>query len=179
MTRFVATVDIAAAPADVWRLLTDWPAHGRWIPLTRVRVLTPLAAGVGARFVGRTSLAAVGLERLGFDDTMEVTQWHPPSDGLPGRCAIRKLGRVVRGSASFDVSSVSPTPQASDGTARTGARVVWEEDIDIAPRPLFRLLAPLVSWVGGLAFTATLRSMGRELTDPGHQAPMARPDSGS
>lgn len=160
MTRFVATTEIAAGVQDVWDLLTDWPAHGRWVPLTAVRVLTPLATGVGARFVGRSSLAAVGLDRLGFDDPMEVTVWQPPADGLPGRCDVRKLGRVVRGTAGFDVVAL-PSP---DGTPRT--RVLWEEDIDIAPRPLTRLLAPLVSLAGRLAFTATLKTMGRELTDP-------------
>lgn len=160
MTRFVAVTEIAAPAQDVWDRLTDWPSHGRWVPLTRVSVLTPLATGVGARFVGRSSLAVIGLDRLGFDDPMEVTVWQPPTDGLPGRCDVRKLGRVVRGTAGFDVVALAPV----DGSPRT--RVLWEEDIDIAPRPLTRLIAPLVSLAGRLAFTATLRTMGRELTDP-------------
>ena len=159
MTRFVATVEVDAPAADVWALMTDWPAHGRWVPLTRVRVLTPLAEGVGARFVGRSSLAVVGLDRVGFDDPMEVTSWRPPSGDRPGRCDVRKLGRVVRGTAGFDVV---PLPSPSGGPS---TRVVWDEDIDIAPRPLTRLFAPLVSLAGRLAFTATLRTMGRELTD--------------
>ncbi len=158
MTRFVASVDVPAPAADVWALMTDWPAHGRWVPLTRVRVLTPLAEGVGARFVGRSSLAVVGLDGLGFDDPMEVTAWQPPAGGRPGRCVVRKLGRAVTGTAAFDVVELPP----QDGPPLT--RVVWEEDIEIAPRALTRLLAPLVSLAGRLAFTATLKAMGRELT---------------
>lgn len=158
MTRFVASTDVRAPAADVWALMTDWPAHGRWVPLTTVRVLTPLAGGVGARFVGRSSLAVVGLDRLGFDDPMEVTLWRPPSGTQPGRCEVRKLGRVVGGTAAFDV-----VPVQADGHDPL-TRVVWEEDIQVAPRALTRLVGPLVSLAGRLAFTATLRTMGRELT---------------
>lgn len=158
MTRFVAVVDVPAPPQVVWDRLTDWPSHTRWVPLTTVRVTTPLATGVGARFVGRTSLAAVRLDRLGFDDPMEVTGWLPPADGLPGRCGIRKLGRVVRGSAAFDVVAL---PAAAGGPPLT--RVLWEGDLDLPPRPVTRLLAPLVSLAGRFAYTAALRSMAREL----------------
>ncbi|WP_380166133.1 SRPBCC family protein [Jannaschia sp. R86511] len=158
MTRFVASVEVDAPAVDVWDLMTDWPAHGRWVPLTRVRVLTPLATGVGARFVGRSSLAVVGLDAVGFDDPMEVTRWQPPVGDRAGRCDVRKLGRVVRGTAGFDVVPLT----GRDGRPRT--RVVWEEDIDIAPRPLTRLVGPLVALAGRLAFTATLRTMGRELS---------------
>jgi uncharacterized protein YndB with AHSA1/START domain len=158
VTRFVATADIPAPASDVWDLLTDWPAHGRWVPFTTVRTLTPLATGVGARFVGRSSLAVLGLDRVGFDDAMEVTAWQPPTDGRAGRCEVRKLGRVVRGWAAFDVVP------STDASGRPTTHVLWEEDIDIAPRPVTRLLAPLVSLAGRLAFTAMLRSVSRELT---------------
>ena len=160
MTRFVAVAEIAAPAADVWALLTDWPAQGRMVPLSTVTVLTPLAGGVGARFVGRSSLAVIGLDRIGFDDPMEVTAWQPPVDGLPGRCEVRKLGRVVRGWAAFDVVA------STDPAGRPVTRVLWEEDIDIAPRALTRLLAPVVSLAGRLAFTAMLRAVGRQLTGP-------------
>lgn len=157
MTRFVAVVEVAAGVPAVWDRLTDWPAHTRWVPLTTVRVTTPLAAGVGARFTGRTSLSAVGLDRLGFDDPMEVTRWRPPADGLAGSCGIRKLGRLVRGAASFDVT---PMPEV-DGRPRS--RVVWEGDLVLPPRTLTRLLAPLVSLAGRLAYGAALRQMAREV----------------
>lgn len=157
MTRFVAVVDVAAPLQAVWDRLTDWPSHGRWVPLTTVRVTTPLSTGVGARFCGRTSLAPAGLDRLGFDDPMEVTGWLPPADGLPGRCEIRKLGRVVRGTAAFDVVAMP------DVSGRPSTRVLWEGDLDLPPRPLTRLLAPLVSLAGRVAYGAALRAMAREL----------------
>lgn len=168
MTRFVAVVDVPASVQDVWDRITDWPAHGRWVPLTVVRVTTPLATGVGARFVGRSSLAPLGLDRVGFDDTMEVTTWLPPADGLPGRCEIRKLGRLVRGGAAFDVVAV---PGAGAGPL---TRVLWEGDLDLPPRPLMRLLAPLVALAGRLAYGAALRSMARELARDraGEQGPV-------
>lgn len=158
MTRFTAAVDVAAPVGDVWARMTDWPAHGRWVPLTRVRVLTPLAQGVGARFVGRSSLAVLGLDAIGFDDPMEVTLWQPPDATRPGRCVVRKLGRVVTGTAAFDV--VEQPPRGG----RPLTRVEWQEEIEVAPKALTRLIAPLVSLAGRLAFTATLRTMGRELT---------------
>ncbi len=148
MTRFVATVEVGAPVADVWERLVDWPAHGRWIPFTQVRVLTARPDGVGARFVGRTALGP-----LGFDDPMEITEWIAPAGGRPGRCAVRKLGRVVRGTAAFDVAAVGPDR----------ALVVWEEDVQVPPVPLTRLFSPLIAVAGRLAFTASLRAMGREL----------------
>jgi hypothetical protein len=153
VTAFDATVEVAAPTSLVWDRLVDWPAHSRWVPLTRVRVLTPLATGVGARFVGRSSLAVVGLDRVGFDDPMEVVLWEPPAEGRPGRCEVRKLGRLVRGSAGFVVA-----PLAGGRT-----RVTWHEDLVIAPAPVTRLLAPLVALVGRLSFERVLTAMGREL----------------
>lgn len=133
MPRVVVTVDVAAPVDRTWAALTDWPAHGRWVPMTDVRVLTPGPDGVGARFNGRT-----GLGPLGFDDPMEVVEWTPPAGGLPGRCRVVKQGRVVLGTATFDVG-----PRADGGT-----RVTWTYDVDIAPvaltRPFGRVVAPLL-----------------------------------
>lgn len=159
MARFTAQVEVHAPADAVWDLMVDWPAHGRWVPFTRVSVLTARPDGVGARFVGRSSLAVLGLGRLGFDDPMEVTEWAVPSRARPGRCTVRKLGRVVTGTASFDVVRIGP--DASGPAART--RVIWQEDIEVAPVALTRLFAPLVAVAGRLAFTASLRAMAREL----------------
>ena len=60
---------VQAPPAQVWELLTDWPAHSRWVPLTRVRRLPGPVAGVGERFSGRT-----GVGPLAFEDPMEVVR---------------------------------------------------------------------------------------------------------
>ncbi len=145
MIAFTAAVDVAAPGPAVWDRLTDWPAHSRWIPLTRVRTLTTSGEGVGARFVGRT-----GLGPMAFDDPMEVTSWQPPTGSRAGHCSVRKLGRVVRGSARFDVA---PAPG--------GCRVTWWEEVGLplpTPGPVGRLVAVL----GRMAFTRTLQAMARE-----------------
>lgn len=159
MARFAAEVEVDAPAAAVWDRLVDWPAHGRWVPLTTVRVLTPRGDGVGARFVGRTSLAAVGLPRVGFEDAMEVTEWSPPTGGRPGRCSVRKLGRVIRGTAAFDVVEVGPAGDGSPGRTR----VIWVQEVLLPPVALTRPLDRLVALVSRLGYTATLRKMAREL----------------
>ena len=158
MARFTAEVEVDAPAAVVWGRLVDWPAHGRWVPLTEVRVLTPLGAGVGARFVGRTSLAALGLPRVGFDDPMTVTEWSPPAGARPGRCAVRKTGRVIRGSAAFDVVEVGRAGEGSRGRTR----VIWVQEVLLPPLALTRPLDRLVAWVSRLGYTAVLRRMARE-----------------
>jgi hypothetical protein len=147
VARFTAVVDTSAPPARTWQTLTDWPAHGRWVPLTTVRVLTASASGVGARFVGRT-----GVGPLGFDDPMEVVEWAEPAPGSPGHCRVVKQGRVVLGEAWFEVAE-----------RPGGSRVTWSEEIEIAPVGLTRPFGAIVGSVGRIAFTRSLRAMAREL----------------
>lgn len=152
MARFTAVVDVGAPAEEAWRRVTDWPSHGRWVPLTSVRVLTDRPDGVGARFVGRT-----GIGPLGFDDPMEVVEWSPPdAAGPPGSaasCRVVKQGRVVHGGARVDVVPLTPTT----------CRVLWEEDAAIAPpRRVTAVLDPLLAWAGRVMFTRMLRAMARE-----------------
>ena len=86
-------------PEEAFARVTDWPAHGDAVPLTRI---TRTADG----FVART-----GVGPLGFDDRMDVVAWDAPR-----HVRLEKRGRVVTGWAEIDVE---PTP--------TGARVVWRE----------------------------------------------------
>lgn len=152
MARFTAVVEVAAPAERTWAALVDWPAHGRWVPLTRVDVLTPSGAGVGARFVGRT-----GLGPLGFDDPMEVVRWEPPVEGRPGRCRVVKQGGVVRGEAWFEVHDL-PGGRS---------RVAWTEDVVLVSALLTRAVRPLVELGGRIAFTRTLRAMAAEVERPG------------
>jgi hypothetical protein len=145
--RFVAAVHVEAPAERVWPLVVDWPSHGRWVPLTSIRVLTASPAGVGARFVART-----GLGPIGFDDLMEVVEWRPPAAAVPGRCALQKHGRVVLGLAVFEVS-------ARPGG---GSRVELDEDIELAPARLTRPFGALVAMVGRLGASRVLRVMAAE-----------------
>jgi hypothetical protein len=144
----VVAVDVAAPATRTWQTLVDWPAHGRWVPLTRVRVLTASPVGVGARFVGRTGVGPVA-----FDDPMEVTEWSPPTGGSPGHCTVVKSGRVVLGTARLDV-----TPR-SDG----GCRVTWTYDVDVAPVRLTRPFSRLVGLAAASGVRRALAAMAGEV----------------
>ncbi|MEU0400086.1 SRPBCC family protein [Streptomyces sp. NPDC006197] len=146
MSLFRVGRTVPSAPEEVWRRLTDWPAHGRQVPLTRTRVLTPGPDGVGTRFVART-----GIGRLSFDDPMEVVRWDPPSAGRPGVCRLEKSGRVVRGWALIEVT----------GTPDGGCRVLWTEELSVrgVPRAFDRLLARAGRAVFGRAVDGLLRGV--------------------
>jgi Polyketide cyclase / dehydrase and lipid transport len=145
---------VGADPGRVWSLVTDWPAHGRWIPLTTVTIDrdSPVTKGVGTRFTGRTALGPVG-----FDDPMTVTEWQPPVDGSAGRCRVVKRGRWLTGWAEIEVQPVSD-----------GSRLIWVEDV--RPRWTPRLADRVVSRVGRLLFDRTLRQLARELSGKGPQS---------
>ncbi|MFE6223976.1 SRPBCC family protein [Streptomyces sp. NPDC057854] len=119
MSRFRVERRTGLVPEEVWRRLTDWPAHGRQVPLTRTTVLTPGPNGPGTRFTART-----GLGPLGFDDPMEVVRWQPPHRNRPGVCRLEKRGRLVRGWAEFEVAA-----------AAGGTRVVWTEELAVRGLP--------------------------------------------
>jgi hypothetical protein len=148
VTQVQVTAEVPAPAQVVWDRLVDWPSHGRWVPLTRVRVLTERPDGVGARFVGRTAIGA-----LGFDDPMEVTEWRPPAGDAAGRCAVVKQGRVLLGSAFFEVA-----PRPGDRAA-----VLWSEDVELRPVALTRPFAPITRLVTKLLFARMLRRMAAEL----------------
>ncbi|MFI5935533.1 SRPBCC family protein [Actinoplanes sp. NPDC051494] len=150
MTRFSVSVEVAAPATRVWAELVDWPRHGDWVPLTVVRVTTANAGGVGAGFVART-----GIGPLAFDDPMTVTRWQPPAGNspgdTPGRCDVEKHGRLIHGTAWFEVT---PLPGGH-------ARATWHEDVTVTPHALTRHASPLLSAIGRIGFAHTLRAMAR------------------
>ncbi|WP_411070388.1 SRPBCC family protein [Streptomyces sp. cmx-4-25] len=144
MSAFRVERTVPSAPEEVWRRLTDWPAHGRQVPLTRTRVLTPGPNGVGTRFTART-----GIGRLSFDDPMEVVRWEPPSAGRPGACRLEKHGRVVRGWALIEVAE-----------APGGCRVVWTEELTVRGVP--RVIDPVLARAGRVVFGRAVDALLRE-----------------
>lgn len=121
-----------------WRTLTDWQAHGQWIPLTKMIILKQGAQpGLGDKFIGRT-----GIGPLAFDDVMTVTQFQAP--GQRGFCEVTKSGRLVKGSASFEVAA---TP--------SGTVVTWVEDIPL-PALADRLFGWALKVVGAAVFRSAL-----------------------
>jgi hypothetical protein len=115
-----ARVLVPAEPAELWRLAMDWARQGEWMLATRVSG----GQGVGAAVTART-----GLGRLGFTDTMVITQWYPPH-----RCVVRHTGRVVRGLGVFEVAAHGPVSEFA-----------WTEKL-LLPRPVPGWLA---RWLAG------------------------------
>jgi len=148
MARFTGGVNVAASVDQVWARITDWPAHGRWIPFTTVRLTGDRPDGVGAGFVGRT-----GFGPISFDDSMRIVEWCPPVAGRPGHCRVEKCGRVVLGWAAFDVLS------APEG----GTAVRWTEEVRLAPVRLTWPADGLIARAGRFGLARVLRSMAREL----------------
>ncbi|AJF63844.1 SRPBCC family protein [Streptomyces vietnamensis] len=142
MTLFRIERTVPLAPEEAWRRLTDWPAHGRQVPLTRTIVLTPGPNGPGTRFTART-----GLGRLAFDDPMEVVRWEPPAADHPGVCRLEKSGRVVRGWAQVEVV----------GTRTGGTRVLWTEDLSVRGVPT--AFDGLLASAGRLVFGRALKGL--------------------
>jgi hypothetical protein len=114
---------------EAFSVVTDWPRHAAFLPLTTIQLVGLVRADVGARFVARTALGP-----LHFDDPMEVVHWRPPTGAAPGVCRVDKRGRVIAGSTLITV-----TP------AREGSVVHWQEDATI------RYLGPLTAWPTQLA----------------------------
>jgi hypothetical protein len=124
---------------EAWRTLTNWRAHGEWIPLTKMIIVhSGDQPSLGDKFIGRS-----GIWPLVFDDVMTVTRFDPP--GVNGFCEVTKSGRLVKGSASFTVS------QAGAGTL-----VTWVEDIPLPPL-VEKILGGLLTLVGKSVFTGALR----------------------
>src|SRR4051794_14744534 len=135
MTSVVASLDTTVDPQVAWAAITDWAGQSRWMPMTRVDVVSGDGA-LGTRLTART-----GVGPIAFVDDMEIDVWEPPR-----RCEVRHRGRMVRGRGVFTVDPV-------DG----GARVTWEEDLTgIAAR----LSAPL----GRAVLRIALRRFVRRLS---------------
>ncbi|GAA3398495.1 SRPBCC family protein [Streptomyces roseoviridis] len=143
MSRFRIERTVPLPPAEVWRRITDWPAHGARIPFTRTTVLTDGPNAVGTLFTART-----GLGRLAFDDPMEVVRFDPPAAGRPGVCRLVKRGRAVRGSAVFEVTGEEA------GGAGSRSRVVWVEELRLRGVPA--VFDPVLAAAGRLLFGRAL-----------------------
>ncbi|HTP15415.1 MAG TPA: SRPBCC family protein [Streptosporangiaceae bacterium] len=113
-----ARVLVKADAERVWQLAMNWSRQRQWMWGTQVSG----GASVGAEVVART-----GIGRLGFEDTMVITEWDPPR-----RCVVRHTGKVVRGHGIFEVVPHGPVSEFR-----------WTEQLDL---PLSSA-GPLGRWV--------------------------------
>ncbi|TDP93809.1 polyketide cyclase/dehydrase/lipid transport protein [Labedaea rhizosphaerae] len=124
VAELVELVRVAAPAEMVWAAVTDWPRQGEWMLATAVRV-----TGGSGRGAGSTLAARTGVGPLGFTDHMEITSWQPPV-----RCEVRHTGKVVCGTASFEVRPVGAST----------SELVWTERLDLPLGALGRVGWPLV-----------------------------------
>lgn len=136
MREMVFGIDVRGSQQAVWDALVDWERQGTWMPLTRLEVLDG-GPGLGTRIVART-----GLGPLGVADRMTVTAWDPPR-----AATVTKTGRVMRGSAAFEVLPVSAGE----------SRVVWREALEVPFGVWGRPLGPLLALGTRAFFSYALR----------------------
>ena len=144
---FTVTHHFDAPARVVWDEMLDWPAHGEWIPATRVEVDPGDPRAVGTTLTGYT-----GYGPLTLVDRMEITElrW---DDGATeaeaaGYCEVEKHGPVLRGQAGFDVIA-----------ERGGCRVEWFERVTVPYLP--GLLAPIVSKLSAQGFAFGMKRLAK------------------
>ena len=98
--RLETSAEIAAPLDRVWDELVDWPGQSRWIPLTKVRIETDHAAGLGVR---ATALSGYWLGRIpvGLLDRFVVTGWTPPGADARAELEVLHLGPYFTGEGVF------------------------------------------------------------------------------
>lgn len=136
----VRDVIVEAPPERVFAALTDWPTQGQWMLGTRVWSDGP-AQGVGGRISAFT-----GAGRVGFLDTMEITEWEPPR-----LVRVLHTGRVVRGPGIFEVLAVP------DGRSR----FVWREELELPLGRVGRAGFAVVGPVFAAGVVSSLRRFAR------------------
>jgi carbon monoxide dehydrogenase subunit G len=133
-------IEVRGSQQAVWDALVDWERQGTWMPLTRLEVLDG-GTGLGTRIVARTGVGPVGVA-----DRMTVTAWDPPRSAT-----VVKTGRVLRGSAAFEVRPVSEHV----------SRVVWHEALEVPFGRWGRPLGPLLAVGTKVFFGSALRRFAR------------------
>ncbi len=141
--QFTVVHEFDEAPSAVWAEMVDWPAHGEWIPATRVEVDPGDPTAVGATFTGYT-----GYGPLTLVDRMRITEIEFDDDAGTGRCVVEKLGPVLHGSAGFSIE-----PHGA------GTRLEWFEDVTVRflPGPL----APIVNKLSALGFAQGMKQLAK------------------
>ena len=125
------SLTIDAPREAVWKKIADWKSQGDWMLQTKVWVTSTQVEGVGtsiAAFTGPLHMFYPRLKSLGLLDLMVVTQWQPPY-----RCDVDHVGKVLKGSGSFQLSEINSSSTRFD----------WSETI-VAPKAIFLLVAPFL-----------------------------------
>lgn len=141
-------VIVDAAPDVVWDAVTDWPRQSDWMLGTVVRATEHGGVGIGGGIEAFT-----GVGRLGFLDTMVITEWDPPH-----RCVVQHTGSVVRGLGIFEVFAL-PGGRS---------RFVWAEELDLPLGAVGRLGWPLVRPAFAWGVRRSLRQLAADIERGDH-----------
>ncbi|MEI8285995.1 MAG: SRPBCC family protein [Actinomycetes bacterium] len=136
---FEVDVEIPLTSQEAWNRLTDWPSHGKWIPLTRIDV---------DRADPKKFVAYSGIRPLVLEDRMH--QLTEQFDGTSGDSTVAKLGPILVGEARF---AVRPGPSP------TSCVVSWREDVAVKWLP--RFLTATVAFVAKQAFASSIKKMAK------------------
>lgn len=135
MAELIVTQDVAAPAQDVWDVLTDWSLHREWMLLTHA---------TGENRPGGRIEAFTGVGKVGIYDPMTIRVWEPPQ-----RVVVRHTGRMVRGSASFEVVPLGDR----------ASRVVWSEWLQLPFGVLGRLGWPVARVLARIGLSISLRRL--------------------
>jgi hypothetical protein len=121
--------------------LIDWRGHAKWVPLTRVKILSG-DGGPGTEFIATT-----GVGPLALPDRMRVDALDPMAMAV----RITKIGPVLSGLVHLRVTS----------TGESTSRLEWVEDIRVPGVPQF--LAKPVGWAARKGFQTSITRMAELL----------------
>jgi hypothetical protein len=114
---FTVSRDLTQPASVVFGELIDWTGHAKWVPLTRVKVLSG-DGGPGTEFVATT-----GIGPFALPDRMRVDEL----DAAAMTVRITKVGPLLTGLVHLSVTS----------TDETTSRLEWVEDIRVPGVPQF------------------------------------------
>ena len=126
-------VEINQPAKVVWKYLVDWRGQSDWMLQTKVWSELDqdrtVKNGKGVLIFAFTGLFASMYPKLklGVLDTMEVTNWKPPT-----RCDVVHIGRVIRGTGRFELVE-----------KKSKTTFYWSEEI-IAPAIFLAILKPFI-----------------------------------
>ena len=146
------SVPVRADQPTAFAAITQWSEQGRWMLGTRVWVSRGTGRSVGDELAGFT-----GVGRLGFLDTMVITEMDEQL------VVVRHTGRVVRGIGWMGA-------QDRDGSVR----FVWGEAVALPLGPVGRLGWRVVGPLMRHAVRYSLRSLARQV-EAGDLPASARP----
>lgn len=145
--RLQVSIDADADPMTVWATMTDWAGQSRWIPFTKVAVVSEHDAGLGVRAEALSGLR-IGRFPVGLLDRFVVTGWTPPAHSRPGELKVLHLGPFFTGEGAFRVEAVETWTRitATEIFALPGGRPV---------EAVVRLALPIMR----LGFASSLRAL--------------------